>query len=205
MNAAEKSYKTFTFPKTCSNRYSLGCSLSWDHWYLSFYSSYLDPVSLISFKGFSKNGFGPSLEIRSRPFFFSRASPQAQKKETVGPRTILHSRPKTVTPIQQEVAREIRRSFFPFFFMISGSRMKASFGPREENSSLKGPLLNHLTSEKTKHNFSSTLMLQVSCIYLGFTSPCPETYHPLHLPRRLITPCPTTSVISTKEYSKYPS
>ena len=197
---AERSYKTFTFPKTCSNRYSLGYSLSWDHWYLSFYSSYLDPVSLISFKGFSKNGFRPSLEIRSRPFFFSRASPQAQKKETVGPRTILHSRPKTVTPIQQEVAREIRRPFFPCF-MISGSGMKESLGPREENSSLKGPLLNHLTSERTKHNFSYILPLQASCIYLGLNSPCPETYHPLHPPRRLIAPCPTASVISTEEYS----
>ena len=44
---------------------------------LFIYSSYLDPVSSISFKGFSKNGFGPSLKITSRPFFFSRASPQA--------------------------------------------------------------------------------------------------------------------------------
>ena len=56
-------------PKTCSNTPSLGYSLSWDHWYLSFYSSYLDPVSSISFKGFSKNGFGPSLETKSRLFF----------------------------------------------------------------------------------------------------------------------------------------
>ena len=62
--------------------------------------------------------------------------------------------------------------------------LKESFGPREENSSLKGPLLNHLTSERTKHNFSYILMLQASCIYLGLISPCPETYHPLHLPRR---------------------
>ena len=139
MNAAEKSYKAFTVPKTCSNRSSLGCSLSWDHWYLSFYSSYLDPVSSVSFKGFSRNGFGPSLEIRSRPFFFSRASPQAQKKETLGPRMILHSRPKIVAPIQQEVAREIRRPFPHFFFMISGSEMKESFGPRKENNSFKGP------------------------------------------------------------------
>ena len=141
-----------------------------------------------------------SLEIRSRPFFFSRALPQAQKMETVGPRTILHSRPKTVAPIQQEVAREIRHPFFPCF-MISGSGMKESFGPREENSSLKGPLLNHLTSERTKHNFSYILMLQASCIYLGLNSPCPETYHPLHPTIRLITTCPTTIVISTDEYS----
>ena len=42
--------------------------------------------------------------------------------------------------------------------------LKESFGPRKENS-LKGPLLNHLTSEKTKHNFSSILMLRASCIY----------------------------------------
>ena len=83
--------------------------------------------------------------------------------------------------------------------------MKESFGPRKENNSLKGPLLNHLTSEKTKQNFSSTLMLQAGCIYLGLINPCPETFHPLHLPRRLITPCPTTNVISTKEYSKYPA
>ena len=116
MNAAEMSYKTFTLPKTCSNRYSFGCSLSWDHWYLSFYSSYLDPVSSISFKGFSKNGFWPSLEIRSRPSFFLRASPQAQKKETMIHKTILHSRPKTVAPIQQDVAREIRRPFPHFFY-----------------------------------------------------------------------------------------
>ena len=84
-------------------------------------------------------------------------------------------------------------------------KVKESFGPRKENKSLKGPLLNHLTAEKTKHDFSSTLMLQASCIYLGLISPCPETYHPLHPPRRLITPCPTTNVISTKEYSKYPT
>ena len=79
--------------------------------------------------------------------------------------------------------------------------MKESFGPREENSSLKGPLLNHLTSERTKHNFSYILMFQASCIHLVLNSPCPETYHPLHPPRRLITPCPAASVISTEEYS----
>ena len=65
---------------------------------------------------------------------------------------------------------------------------KEPFGPRKENNSLKGPLLNHLTSEKTKHNFSSILMLQASCIYLGFITPCPETYQTFHPPRRLITP-----------------
>ena len=80
-------------------------------------------------------------------------------------------------------------------------KLKEYFGPGKENNSLKGPLMNHLTSEKTKHNFSHILMLQASCIYLGLISPCPETYHPLHPPRRLITPCPTTGVISTKEYS----
>ena len=83
--------------------------------------------------------------------------------------------------------------------------LKESLGPRKENNSLKGPLLNHLTSEKTKYNFSSTLMLRASCICLGLITPCPETYHPLHLPRRLFTPCPTTNVISTKEYSKHPT
>ena len=100
--------------------------------------------------------------------------------------------------------------------------LKESFGPRKENNSLKGPLLNHLISEKTEQNFSSALMLQAGCIYLGLINPCPETFHPLHLPRRLIapclrtlhplhllgrliTPCPTTNVISTKEYSKYPA
>ena len=62
--------------------------------------------------------------------------------------------------------------------------VKESFGPREENSSLKGPLLNHLTSERTKHNFSYILMLQASCIYLGLNStsrnlPPPP---PAHLP-----------------------
>ena len=131
-------YKTITVPKTCSNRSSLGCSLSWDHWYLSFWSSYLDPVSSISLKAFSKNGFGPSLEIRSRPLFFLRASLQAQKKETLGPRT-LHSRPQIVAPIQQKVAKEIQRPFPHFFLMISWPGMKESFGPRKENNSLKSP------------------------------------------------------------------
>ena len=42
------------------------------------------------------------------------------------------------------------------------------------------------------------LMLQASCIYLGIITPCPETFHPLHLHRRLITPCPTANAISTK-------
>ena len=133
-----KELQNLTLPKTCSNRPSFGCSLSWDHWYLSFYSSYLDPLSSISSKVFSKNRFGPSLKIRSRLFFFSRASPQAQKKETLGPRTILHSRPKTITCIQQKVAGEIRHPF-PHFLMISWSGMKESFGPRKENNSLKGP------------------------------------------------------------------
>ena len=79
--------------------------------------------------------------------------------------------------------------------------LRESFGPREENSSLKGPLLNHLTSERTKHNFSYILMLQASCTYLRLNSLCPETYHPIHLPRRLIAPCPAASVISTEEYT----
>ena len=130
--------------------------------------------------------------------------PKLRKKETLGPRTILHSRPQTIAPIQQEIAREIRRPF-PHFFMISGSGMKDSLGPRKENNSLKGPLLNHLALEKTKQNFSSTLMLQASCISLGLITPCPETFHPLYPPRRLTTSCPTTSAISTKEYSKYPA
>ena len=137
LNAAEKSYKTFTALKTCSNRSSLGCSLSWGHWYLSFYSSYLDPVSSISFKGFSKNGFRPSLEIRSRPFF-SRASPQAQQKETLGPRAILHFRPKNCHPYPAGSSQRDTAPFSPFF-VISVSGVKESFGPRKENNSLKGP------------------------------------------------------------------
>ena len=79
--------------------------------------------------------------------------------------------------------------------------MKESFGPRKENSSLKGPLLNHLTSERTKHNFSYILMLQASCIYLGLNSPwsgnlpppppAQKTYCPLpncrcHLNKRIL-------------------
>ena len=48
-------------------------------------------------------------------------------------------------------------------------------------------------------------MLQASCIFLGLIIPCPETFHPLHLHRRLITPCPTTNAISAKEYPKHPA
>ena len=97
-------------PQICSNWPSLGCSLSWGHWYLSFYSSYLVLVSSISFKGFSKNGFGPS---RSR-LFFLRASTRPQVKETLGPRTILRSRHRTIVATQQEVAREIQHPFSHF-------------------------------------------------------------------------------------------
>ena len=84
------------------------------------------------------------------------------------------------------------------------SFMKESFGPRKESNSLKGPLLNHLTVEKTKLNFSSILMLQASCTYLGLITPCPETYHPLHPPRRLITPCPTTVSSQQKNTQNIP-
>ena len=66
--------------------------------------------------------------------------------------------------------------------------MKESFGPRKENNSLKGPLRNHLTSEKTSNNFSSTLMLQVGCIYLGLITPYPVTYHPHTRPEDLSPP-----------------
>ena len=113
IECCRKELQNLYTPPNLFQLFPFGCSLSWDHWYL-FYSSYLDPVSSLSFKGFSKNGFRPSLETRSRPFFFSRASPRSQEKETLGPRTILRSRPRTVTPIQQEVAREIRHPFSHF-------------------------------------------------------------------------------------------
>ena len=71
--------------------------------------------------------------------------------------------------------------------------MKESFGPKKENNSLKGPLLNHLTSEKTKHNFSYILMLWSWCSgpvasvwdlsplsgNLPPPPPAQKTYHPL--------------------------
>ena len=58
---------------------------------------------------------------------------------------------------------------------VTKHSIKESFGPRKENNSLKGPLLNPLTSEKTKQNLSSTLVLQAGCICLGLINPCPET------------------------------
>ena len=68
--------------------------------------------------------------------------------------------------------------------------LKESLGPRKENNSLKGPLLNHLTSEKTKQNFSSTLMLQTGCIYLGLITPCPETFPPPTPAQKTYCPLP---------------
>ena len=65
--------------------------------------------------------------------------PRLRKKETLGPRTILHSRLNIIAPIQQEVAREVQRPFPHFFLMISWPGMKESFGPRKENNSFKGP------------------------------------------------------------------
>ena len=130
--------KSFHPPKPTPNWRSLGCSLSLDHWYLLFYSSYLDPVSSISFKGFSKTGFGPSLKSKSRPFSFSRASPQPQEKETLGPRTGLHSRPRAVTPTQQEVAREIWCPFPPSFYDFKVG-MKESSGLEKGDNHFKGP------------------------------------------------------------------
>ena len=109
---------------------------SWDHWYLSFYSSYLDPVSSISFKGFSKIGFGPSLETRSRPFL--RASPRHQKKGTLGPSTILCFRPRAVAPTHHEVAKEIWCPFPPSFYDFR-VWSEGVLGPRKEHNDLKGP------------------------------------------------------------------
>ena len=156
---------------------------------LFIYSSYLDPVSSISFKGFSKNGFGPSLKITSRPFFFSRASPQAQKKETLGPRMILHSRPKIIAPIQQEVAREIRCPFSHFFFNDFRVWNEGVFWAQKRKQQSQRPLLNHLTSEKTKQNFRSHPdapgRLHLSGTYhplsrnLPPSTPAQKTYHPL--------------------------
>ena len=45
---------------------------------------------------------------------------------------------------------------------------------------------------RKQNNFNSTLMLQAGCIYLGLITSCPETFHPLHLPRGFIAPCPET-------------
>jgi len=201
LNTAEKSYKTFTLPKTCSNWPSLGCFLSWDHWYLSFYSSYLDPVSSISFKVFSKNGFGPSLKTRSRPFFFSKVSPQPQEKETLGPRTILCSRPRTITSSNRKQP-ERYGTLFPIFYDFRVWN-EGVFESRKENNGLKGrPLLNHLTAEKTKQNFRSLPDAPGQLYLPGTCFPCPETFHFLHqpgtyhpLPRGLITPCSTTNAI----------
>ena len=80
------------------------------------------------------------------------------------------------------------------------SEGRASFGPREENSRLKGPLLNALTLERTKHNFSYNLMLQARCVYIGLSSPVRKPTTPTH-PEGLVAPCPAASVISTEEYS----
>ena len=74
--------------------------------------------------------------------------------------------------------------------------LKESFGPRKENNSLKGPLLNHGTSEKTKDNFSSILM-HLSGTYQPLSGnlppppPTQKTYHPLpnykcHLNKRIL-------------------
>ena len=49
------------------------------------------------------------------------------------------------------------------------------------------------------------LMLQACCIYLGLITPCPETFPPLQLPRRLITPCPTANAISAEDETKHPA
>ena len=166
MNATEKSYKTFTVPETCSNRPSLGCSLSWDHWCLPFCSSSLDPVSSISFKGFSKNGFGPSRD-QVKTILVLESSAQAQGKGTLGPRTILHSRLKIIAPIQQEVAREIQRPFSHFFydFRVWNERV---FLARKQNRTL-GP----------------SLMLQAGCIYLGLITPLQKPSTPYTFPKDL--------------------
>ena len=94
------------------------------------------------------------------------------------------------------------------------------FGPRKENKRSQKPLLNHLTSEKTKPNFKSRpdapSLLHLPGTYhplprnLPPTSSARNFYHPL--PRGLISPCPTPSTscstinaISTKDYPKCPT
>ena len=67
--------------------------------------------------------------------------------------------------------------------------MKESLEPRKENNSFKGPLLNHLTLEKTEQNFRSCPdapgWLHLSGTYLPLSrnlppsTPAQKTYHPL--------------------------
>ena len=86
---------------------------------------------------------------------------------------------------------------------LTNKELKESFGPREENSSLKGPLLNHLTSERTKHNFSYILMLQASCIYLGLISPVRKPTTPSTRPEDLSPPA-QLQVLSQQRNTQIP-
>ena len=86
-----------------------------------------------------------------------------------------------------------------------GRSAEGVFGPRKENNSLKGPCWIIWLQRKQNRILGPALMLQAGCICLGLITPCPETFHPLHLPGRLITPCPTTNATSTKKYPKHPT
>jgi len=77
------------------------------------------------------------------------------------------------------------------------------FGIRKIKQQSQRPLLNHLALEKTKQNFRSHPDVPGQLYLYGTFYTLSRPFHPLHLPRRLITPCPTTNAISTKEYPKY--
>ena len=65
---------------------------------------------------------------------------------------------------------------------------RSLWGLEKENNSLKGPLLNHLTLEKTKQNFSSALMLQAGCIYWDLSPPVRKPSTPYTRPEDVSLP-----------------
>ena len=114
LNATEKSYKTFTLPQTCSNRPSLGAP------FLGAIGTYhfiplIWTLSLQSLSKFSPRTDSGHLSRPGQDHSYSREShPKLTKRRVLGPRMILCSRPETIAPIQQEVAREIRHPFSHF-------------------------------------------------------------------------------------------
>ena len=181
LNTAGKSYKTFTLPKTCSNRSSLLAPFPGA---IGTYHSIplIWTLPLQSHSKVSPRTDSGHLSRSGQDHSSSREPhPKLRKRRpwALGGSSIPDPKP---LPLSSRKQPEKYSAFFPIFFFFNDLRvwMKESLGPRKENKCQR-PLLNHLTLEKTKQNFRfrSDALGQ---LHLS------ETYHPL--PGNLPPPTP---------------
>ena len=183
----QKSYKIFPLPKAYSK-----LALPWFPFLGTIGTYHFTPLIWTQFlQSLSKVPPRPDLGSLSSPS--QDHSPQEprlkEEKETLGPRTVVRSRPRAVTPTQQEVTREIRHPFPPSFYDFRVWN-EGVLGPGKRRQPLQRPMLNHLTSGKTKLNLKSH----------------PDTLGRLHQPETFNPPPPFNRELpSAKDYPEGPA